>query len=65
MPNINRYKDIFYKTLYLAILEFILIVSKLEPSDNPLPSMELNRPIPLSVDNEIEDNSITLCNYTS
>ncbi|KAI3575027.1 hypothetical protein IWW34DRAFT_872022 [Fusarium oxysporum f. sp. albedinis] len=68
MPDMNRYEDIFRKTFYPAIPESGPAVPKLEPNDDPLQSIEpndtSNEPITLSDDDEMEDNAITLRDYT-
>ncbi|KAK2690965.1 hypothetical protein QWA68_010801 [Fusarium oxysporum] len=68
MPDMNRYEDIFRKTFYPAIPKTGPVVPKPEPSDGPLLSIEpndtSNEPITLSDDDKMEDNAITLRDYT-
>ncbi|KAF4947775.1 hypothetical protein FGADI_10169 [Fusarium gaditjirri] len=69
MPEMNRYEAILRNTLCPNAQSSSTGVPKTEPSDSPLPSVELNKttnkPIYLSDDNEeMEDNVITLRDYT-
>ncbi|EWY97177.1 hypothetical protein FOYG_05652 [Fusarium oxysporum NRRL 32931] len=68
MPDINRYEGILRNTLCPAVQNSGLTVPKLESGDSPLPSVEpndtSNEPCPLSDDDKIEDNVITLRDYT-
>ncbi|KAF5249660.1 hypothetical protein FANTH_4968 [Fusarium anthophilum] len=68
MPDMNTYEDIFRKTFSPATSVSGPAVPKLEPSDDPIASIEpndtYNEPIPLSDDDEAEENTLTLRDYT-
>ncbi|KAF5697337.1 hypothetical protein FGLOB1_12832 [Fusarium globosum] len=68
MPQMNRFEDIFRKTFSPADSKPGPVVPKLEPDDNVLPSVEpndiSNEPISISDDDEMEENTITLREYT-
>ncbi|KAF5580453.1 hypothetical protein FPANT_9322 [Fusarium pseudoanthophilum] len=71
MPQMNKYEDIFRNVLYPdgpAVQPSGPTVPKLEQQDNALPSVEpndtTNEPIALSDDDESEDNTITLRDFT-
>ncbi|KAF5618012.1 hypothetical protein F25303_13133 [Fusarium sp. NRRL 25303] len=68
MPHMNRYEDIFRKTFSPATSNPDPVVPKLEPDDNVLPSVEpndiSNEAITLSDDDETEEDTITLREYT-
>ncbi|KAF5675868.1 hypothetical protein FCIRC_7240 [Fusarium circinatum] len=68
MPNMNRYERILPNALRPALQPPGPTVPKPEPEDNALPSVEpndiSNEPITVSDDEESEDNTITLRDYT-
>lgn len=68
MPDMNKYESIFRNTLSSAVQDSGPMVPKQEPDDNVLPSVEpddtTNELIPLSDDDETEDNTITLRDYS-
>ncbi|KAF4501096.1 hypothetical protein FAGAP_2681 [Fusarium agapanthi] len=68
MPDVNKHGEVFRRTFFPAIPESGRIVPKTEPDENALPSIEphhtSNEPIPLSDDEESEDNIFTLRDYT-
>ncbi|KAF5723291.1 hypothetical protein FMUND_1925 [Fusarium mundagurra] len=71
MPGMNKYENVLRNVLCPggpAVQPSGPTVPKLEPADNVLPSVEsndtTNEPIPISDDEESEDNTITLRDYT-
>ncbi|RBA17464.1 hypothetical protein FPRO05_02188 [Fusarium proliferatum] len=68
MPDMNKYESILRNTFCPAVQPSDPTVPKLEPEDNALPSVEpqdtINKPVPLSDDDEAESNTITLRDYT-
>ncbi|KAG5747293.1 hypothetical protein H9Q69_002495 [Fusarium xylarioides] len=68
MPEMNRYESILRNALCPAAQPSGPAIPKLESDDSVLPTVEpndtTNEPIPLSDDDETEDNAMTLRDYT-
>ncbi|KAF5611421.1 uncharacterized protein FSUBG_2254 [Fusarium subglutinans] len=68
MPDMNKYESVLRNAFCPAVQPSGPTVPKLESDDNLLPSVEpndaTNEPIPMSDDDETEDNTFTLRDFT-